>query len=81
MDRKDMIIDAATNYGYAVAGGSLERPAISTAYMKGAEWADKNPREGMVCIDDVCDYLYDNWKGDDYYITDIIEGLRNNMKK
>ena len=81
MDRKDMIIDAATNYGYAVAGGSLERPYISTAYMKGAEWADKNPREGMVSIDDVCDYLYDNWKGDDHYITDIIEGLRNNMKK
>ena len=31
--------------------------------------------------DDVCDYLYNNWKGDDHYITDIIEGLRNNMKK
>lgn len=69
MDRHDRIIDAATNYGYAVAGGSLERPAISTAYMKGAEWADKNPKDGMINIDDACKWLEEHYTN--YMIQDL----------
>lgn len=30
-------------------------------------------------IDETCDYLYKNWRGDDFYITDIIEGLRKHL--
>lgn len=35
--------DAATSYGYAVAGGSPARPAISQAFIEGATWADEHP--------------------------------------
>lgn len=53
---KEQILDKATNYGYAVAGGSLERCNISQAFMDGANWvndeiaAEKN-------VNDVLDEL------------------------
>lgn len=28
------------------------------SFMCGAKWADENPKEGMVSIDDVCNMLY-----------------------
>jgi hypothetical protein len=60
MTREEIRVDAATNYGYAVAGGCLERPIISNAFLKGAEWADEHPMKGMVSIDDVCEWLYNH---------------------
>lgn len=36
---------------------------------------------GEMIIDRACEWLYNNWMGEDYYITDIIEGLRKTMKK
>ena len=37
-------------------------------------------QEKMVSLDAVCNYLYNNWKGEDYYASDIIEGLRKAME-
>lgn len=41
----------------------------------------EEPQEKMVSLDAVCNYLYNNWKGEDYYASDIIEGLRKTMEK
>lgn len=83
-----MIIDAATNYGYAVAGGSLDRPAISTAYMKGAEWADENPKDEMVSLNDICGWIDQNISSAYVYLEDerlfsneLISLLRKDMEK
>lgn len=43
--------------------------------------AIEEPQEKMVSLDDVCNWLYNNWKGEDFYMTDIIEGLRKSMEK
>lgn len=42
MTREEQIHNEATNYGYAIAGGCLERAHISKAFQEGAEWADRN---------------------------------------
>jgi hypothetical protein len=57
LTREDIRVDAATNYGYAVAGGCLERSFISKAFLKGAEWADNNPQSGMFNIADAISWL------------------------
>ena len=41
---------------------------------------DVKPQDKMVSLDSVCEYLYNNWKGEDYYASDIIEGLRKTME-
>lgn len=95
MTREERRVDAATNYGYAVAGGCLERPIVSNAFLKGAEWADEHPMKGMVSLEDVCEFLdehlYTGTSTDDYdfgqeYIcsdfdnaTDLIFALRKAM--
>lgn len=43
MTRKEIRNNEATNYGYAVAGGCIERGYIQDAFERGAEWADAHP--------------------------------------
>lgn len=45
MKREEQIYNQATNYGYAVAGGSTMRPPVSKAFSEGAKWADNNPQQ------------------------------------
>lgn len=33
---------------------------LECAFTKGAEWADENPKEGLVSIDKVCEWLKNN---------------------
>lgn len=44
-------------------------------FVQGAKWADET------MIDKACEWLYNNWKGEDFYMTDIIEGLRKAMEE
>ena len=55
--------------------------AYEDGYIDGANWSDSNPKDGLVNIDEVCDWLYNNWIGDVRYITDVIEGLRKAYKQ
>lgn len=41
---------------------------------------EEESEDKMVSLDKVCEWLYNNWKGEDFYITDIIEGLRKAME-
>ena len=89
MTREERRLDAATNYGYAVAGGCLERPIISNAFLKGTEWADEHPMKGMVSLDEVCNMLYamlDTQDINDYdYVTapayDNVEDFVDDFRK
>ena len=55
MTREEQMIMAATDYGYEVAGGSLERVGISQAFAEGAKWADKT------MIESIENFLYTNF--------------------
>ena len=78
MTRDDRRVDAATNYGYAVAGGCLERSFISKAFLKGAEWADNNPQSGMFNIADAISWLEEHL--DKFKTEDGIELIFHNKE-
>lgn len=81
--------DVQTSY----CGATLEILAVCDDFymMKniGHHWTDEmiegladevEPQEKMVSLDAVCNWLYNNWKGEDYYVSDIVEGLRKTME-
>ena len=82
MTREEQIIakagdlsDFAINHGYpaSYANGYYE------GFQEGAKWADKNPKEGLVSIDEVCEYLMKNDKG--FILTEMsITELRKAME-
>lgn len=53
------------------------------AYVSGAEWADNNPKSGLVSVDWVCDYLEQKYteKACYYLVSNLINDLRNITKK
>ena len=52
MTREEQIHNQATNYGYAVAGGSTMRPPVSKAFLEGAKWADANNLDNELVFND-----------------------------
>ena len=52
MTREERIHNQATNYGYAVAGGSTMRPAVSKAFLEGSKWADANQPNPWISVED-----------------------------
>ena len=52
MKREEQIHNQATNYGYAVAGGSTMRPPVSKAFLEGAKWADANQPSPWISVED-----------------------------
>lgn len=54
---------------------NYEAKWVAEACIKMAEWEHKR------LVEKACEWLYDNWKGEDFYITDIIEGLRKAMEE
>jgi hypothetical protein len=52
MKREERIHNQATNYGYAIAGGSIMRPLVSKAFLKGAKWADANQPSPWISVED-----------------------------
>ena len=52
MTREEQIHNEASNYGYAIAGGELRRPAISKAFLEGAEWADANQPSPWISVEE-----------------------------
>lgn len=52
MKREEQIRNQATNYGYAVAGGSTMRPPVSKAFLEGAKWADANQPSPWISVED-----------------------------
>lgn len=52
MTREEQIHNQATNYGYAVAGGSTMRPRVSKAFLDGAKWADANQPSPWISVEE-----------------------------
>ena len=52
MTREEQIHNQATNYGYAVAGGSTLRPPVSKGFFDGAKWADANQPNTWISVED-----------------------------
>lgn len=84
MNRKEQIeFRAASNRDAMISNYVPIQHCIDyeDGFIEGATWADRNPKTGLVNIDEVCDWLYNNWIGDVRYITDVIEGLRKAYKQ
>lgn len=55
MNRQEQITKAAKAY---VKDITTDIPAtLQVMFIKGAEWADEHPKDGLVSIDKVCEYL------------------------
>lgn len=76
-NRQYQLTDAAFNYCRKehphYDGEALGE--ITDAFEAGAEWDHKR------LVEKACEWLYNNWKGEDYYMSDIIEGLRKEMEE
>ena len=73
MTRKEQIESAAILCGEPIG------------FIVGADWADRHPKEGLVSIDKVCEWLNDHiddygQAGHDRY-DDLIADLRKEMEK
>lgn len=77
MTRKEEIIQKANEMI------PIELVPFKKYFIRGAEWADKHPRNGLVDVDEVCQYLESillDYAG--YYCdNEVIEKLRKVLKK
>lgn len=93
MTREEQIIEAGTYYLCGsrppkTCGHNMHELAYisrNLVFEAGAKWADEHPKSEMVnkqeFIARVCKWLYNNWQGEDFYMTDIIEGLRKDLEE
>lgn len=58
------------------------------SFIQGAEWADENPKKGLVNIDEVCEWIRGNWRNHIHKDSDGMIGfigwegeLRKTMEK
>ena len=61
---------------------------VEKAFIEGAKWADENPKEGLVSIDKVCEWIEENiwdfpWYDPDKSLStnDIIKELRKYLEE
>lgn len=82
MTREEQIYSQSISYTRNIFGEIEDFSDVVDAFADGVRWADENPQFSKEeFIEKACEWLYNNWKGEDYYIFDIIEGLRKAMEK
>lgn len=57
MTREEQIRKNANAYTLSVFGELDDFWDVTDGFVDGAKWADENPKEGLVSIDKVCEYL------------------------
>lgn len=77
MTRKEEIEQAALEAFFPF----MQETDARDIWIEGAEWADEHPKENLVDIDEVCEWLKDNLPNwvESYKEFKIIEDLRNAM--
>ena len=77
MTREEQILNKAIDYSeieenfleYDDCGDVCDdKTFIEKAFIEGAKWADENPKEGLVSIDKVCEYL-------DNALYEVVSGI------
>ena len=48
---------------------------VESAFKAGVKWADEHPKDGLVSIDEVCEYL--EMRFDSYIIRELREAIKN----
>ena len=94
MIRKEQINKAAGNYTdnrnnyYTEWEGYSDIELVEKAFIEGAKWADEHLKEGLVSIDEVCEWIEDNIFDFPWYdwdktmsVKDITNELRKTMKE
>ena len=72
--RKSETEQAAIGYLDGVFGGGKHQDLYIRLFMAGAQWADQHPKDNLVDIDNVCEFIKNNasyyayweWNGDTY---------------
>ena len=54
---------------------------IELAFKEGAKWADEHPKEGMVSIDKVCDWLVVNAEDNVESALDLVAKFKRAMEE
>ena len=91
MTREEQILSEAIDYSFIEDNyieyddcGDIcdDKDFIQQAFIEGAQWADENPKKGLVDIDRVCEWLDDHLDdyGHDYYDY-LIADLRKAMEE
>ena len=75
MTREEEIKQASKVFGLRKSGAAM--------FQLGAEWADNNPKNGLVSVDWVCDYIGQKFteKACYYLVADLINNLRMTVNK
>lgn len=101
MTRKEQIKEKAHELGQVYfpdecniwARQNYEAQNVESACMKMAEWIDEHPKEGMVSLDKVCEWLDNNfmnliwgatrsvYSGNFATVDEMIESFNNAMRK
>ena len=77
MTREEQILNEAIDYSYNEdnfieyddCGDTCDdKDFIQRAFEEGAKWADEHPKEGMVSLDKVCEYL-------DNVLYEVVSGV------
>lgn len=85
MTNEENINNAATNYGYAVAGGCIERGYIQDAFETGAKWKERQLKEYLEKKKSVFIDLREMWQPDSYEFgvydgqIDILDEIINKL--
>lgn len=67
MTREEKIRKNANAYTLSVFGELDDFWDVTDGFVDGAKWADENPKEGLVSIDKVCEFLSQYISPEDIY--------------
>ena len=93
MTREEQITFEADKYtdnrnNYVEWGNGWEdfddKEKIEKAFQAGAEWADKNQKDGLVSIDKVCEWIRENWRNHIHKDADdmiVFRGWERELRK
>ena len=72
MTRDEQIKQAGKEHSYEIV--SVRPNLTKDSFIAGAKWADENPKDGMVSLDKVCEWLENECENKGEYIGGIFGG-------
>ncbi len=83
MERQKEIQQAA----FKIVGGNIYDEYFRKEFIKGAEWSDEHPKEGLVSIDKIIDWLMQHindyivrGRDIDYMFDDLRKAIQNEIE-
>lgn len=74
MTREEQIRKNANTYTLSAFGELDDFLDVTDGFIDGAKWADEHPKEGMVSLDKVCEWLENKCENKKEYISGLFGG-------